>query len=121
MSFKITKELFVTKDSLIAVHRWNVVTTHNPSQNRKLMGEGAKNFLVGIAEKTDGSAFGDINRFLQFKHHGLHFKWYNYSQTPYSPYSKNEMFIISGRLTQCLDHLIQNIKKIFSKKRHSWR
>ena len=26
------------------------------------MGDGAKNFLGGIAEKTDGSAFGDINR-----------------------------------------------------------
>ena len=34
----------------------NAVTTDNPSQNRKLMGEGAKNFLGGIAEKTDGSA-----------------------------------------------------------------
>ena len=45
MSFKITKELFVTKDTLIAVHTAN------------------------IAEKTDGSAFGDINRFLQLKHH----------------------------------------------------
>ena len=73
MSFKTTKELFVTKDILIAVHiqqilvrnSGNAVATHNPSQNRKLMGEGAKNFLGGIAEKTDGSAFGDINRFLQ--------------------------------------------------------
>ena len=45
------------------------VTTHNPLQNRKLMGEGSKKFRGGVAEKTDGSAFGDINRFLLLKHH----------------------------------------------------
>ena len=76
------------------------------------MGEGAKNFLGGIAEKTDGSAFGDINQFLQLKHH-LNSIWggNNYSQTSYSPYSENEMFMISDRFTRCWDHLIQNIKK----------
>ena len=38
------------------------------------MGEETKHFLGGIAEKTDGYAFGDINQFLQLKHYWLHFK-----------------------------------------------
>ena len=47
----------------------NAVTTHNPSQNRKLMGEGAKKFFGGVVKKSEGFAFGDINQFLQLKQH----------------------------------------------------
>ena len=54
---------------LLVRNNGGAVTTHNPSQNRKLMGREAKHFLGDIAEKTDGCAFGDINQFLQLKHH----------------------------------------------------
>ena len=63
------------------------------------MGEEAKIFWGGIAEKTDGSSFGDINRFWQLKHHWSILRGNNYSHKPYLPYSKNKMFIISDRFT----------------------